>query len=82
LTAVPLIIAALSTVSSKYSQIAIESISNMPRSGSVITGVWPAGVMSRNSSRRSHGDSRTSSQPTPFSPSRIRTLREKGQSGN
>ena len=35
----PLIIAARSTVSSKYSQIAPESISTVPRSPSTITGV-------------------------------------------
>ena len=35
-----------------------------------------------NSSRRSHGFSRTSSCAMPFSPRTSRTLREKGQSGN
>ena len=61
LAAVPLIICALSTVSSKYSQIAIESISRILRVGSAITGVCPVGFMSTNSSRRAHGSSGTSS---------------------
>jgi hypothetical protein len=59
--AVPLSIGALFTVSSKNSQITCESISVTPRSVSAITGTWPVGFRSRNSSRRNQGDSRTGS---------------------
>jgi hypothetical protein len=80
--ALPWIIGIRSTVSSKYSTIGCDPISVTPWSGSTITGVSPAGLRSMNSSRFSHGFSRTSSWPMPFSASTSRTLREKGQSGN
>ena len=59
--AVPLIIGDLSTVSSKYSQIARLSASAIRRSGSLSTGVRPAGLSAQNSSLASHGFSRHSS---------------------
>ena len=81
-TALPWIIGMRSTVSSKYSTIGWLPMRVMPASGSTITGVSPAGFRSMNSSRRSHGFSRTSSWPMPFSASTSRTLRENGHNGN
>ena len=48
---------------------------------STSTGVVPAGLSSKNSSRRSQARSSTSRAPRPCSPSASRTKRECGQNG-